>query len=133
MARAERDAQPVITKTLKEAAQNPSAIARYRHEFDLNQSLTSPFVCQAMAFDDQLKQIVFEDNGGESLRTLLTNSALGFNEKLHIARQLALAKGEVKNLFGLAQSFEIALAEVLESAEALASREIPFRASDFNA
>lgn len=91
VARAERDAQPVITKTLKEAAQNPSAIARYRHEFDLNQSLTSPFVCQAMAFDDQLKQIVFEDNGGESLRSLLTNSALGFNEKLHIARQLALA------------------------------------------
>ena len=47
--------------------------------------------------------------------------------------ELALAKGEVKNLFGLAQSFEIALAEVLESAEALASREIQFRASDFNA
>ena len=56
VASTERDTQSVITKTLKEAAQNPSAIARYRHEFDLNQSLTSPFVCQAMAFDDQLKQ-----------------------------------------------------------------------------
>ena len=39
--------------------------------------------------------------------------------------------GETENLFGLAQSFEIALQEVLESAEALASREIRFRASDF--
>ncbi|MEM9622927.1 MAG: ATP-binding protein, partial [Pseudomonadota bacterium] len=45
--------------------------------------------------------------------------------------ELALAKGETKNLYGLAQSFEIALAEVLESAEALASNEIPLRASDF--
>ena len=91
VARAERDAQTVITKTLKEAAQNPSAIARYRHEFNLNQSLTSPFVCQALAYDDRHKQIVFEDNGGESLRSLLTNHALGFHEKLHIAQQLALA------------------------------------------
>ena len=46
--------------------------------------------------------------------------------------ELALAKGETKNLFGLAQSFEIALAEVLESAEALASREVRLRESDFS-
>jgi signal transduction histidine kinase/CheY-like chemotaxis protein/HPt (histidine-containing phosphotransfer) domain-containing protein len=45
--------------------------------------------------------------------------------------ELAVAEGEAPNLFGLAQSFEIALVEVLESAEALASREIAFRASDF--
>ena len=49
------------------------------------------------------------------------------------ALELALAKGESANLIGLAQSFEIALAEVLESAEALASNEIQFRASDFDA
>ena len=46
--------------------------------------------------------------------------------------ELALAEGDTKNLFGLAQSFEIALAEVLESAEALASNEVRFRASDFS-
>ena len=47
--------------------------------------------------------------------------------------ELALLNGETQNLFGLAQSFEIALAEVLESAEALASDEVQFRASDFDA
>jgi PAS domain S-box-containing protein len=47
--------------------------------------------------------------------------------------ELALVKGETKNLLGLAQSFEVALAEVLESAEALASNEVRFRASDFSA
>ena len=46
--------------------------------------------------------------------------------------ELALATGDTQNLLGLAQSFEIALAEVLESAEALASDEIRFRASDFD-
>jgi CheY-like chemotaxis protein/HPt (histidine-containing phosphotransfer) domain-containing protein len=45
--------------------------------------------------------------------------------------ELAVAEGEGPNLFGLAQSFEVALVEVLESAEALASHEIAFRASDF--
>ena len=46
--------------------------------------------------------------------------------------ELALAKGESKNLIGLAQSFEVALQEVLESAEALASNEVSLRASDLN-
>ena len=45
--------------------------------------------------------------------------------------ELALAKGESKNLIGLVRSFEVALTEVLESTEALASDEIRFRASDF--
>ncbi len=46
------------------------------------------------------------------------------------ALELALAHGDNKNLLGLVQSFEMALSEVLESAESLASREISFRASD---
>ena len=45
--------------------------------------------------------------------------------------ELALAEGDSKNLIGLVQSFEVALLEVLESTEALASDEVPFRASDF--
>src|SRR5262249_39966073 len=43
--------------------------------------------------------------------------------------ELALGKGDEKNVLGLVQSFEIALTEVLESAEALASNEVSFRAS----
>jgi len=41
------------------------------------------------------------------------------------------AKGDVTDLFGLARGYKIAVVEVLESAEALASIEIPFRAGDF--
>jgi len=41
--------QPVVTKTLKPHAQTPNAIARYHHEFNINQSLTSPYVCRALA------------------------------------------------------------------------------------
>ena len=33
--------QPVVTKSLKSNAQTPNAIARYHHEFNINQSLTS--------------------------------------------------------------------------------------------
>ena len=48
------------------------------------------------------------------------------------ALELALNKRETKILHSLVQSFEVALAEVLESAEALASDEISFRTSDFS-
>jgi CheY-like chemotaxis protein/HPt (histidine-containing phosphotransfer) domain-containing protein len=45
--------------------------------------------------------------------------------------ELALVEGNAKNLLGLSQSFEVALTEVLESAEALARDEIQLRASDY--
>jgi CheY-like chemotaxis protein len=45
--------------------------------------------------------------------------------------ELALVNSEHTNLLTLVQSFEIALTEVLESADALASEEVRFRASDF--
>jgi two-component system sensor histidine kinase/response regulator len=45
--------------------------------------------------------------------------------------ELALAEPEGKNLLGLVQSFEIALTEVLESTDALASQEVRFRATDY--
>lgn len=43
----------------------------------------------------------------------------------------ALAEGRSENLIGLVRSFEVALTEVLESAEALASDEISLRESDY--
>jgi CheY-like chemotaxis protein len=44
--------------------------------------------------------------------------------------ELALAERSGGNLLGLVQGFEIALLEVLESADALASDQVPLRASD---
>ena len=45
--------------------------------------------------------------------------------------ELALAKGEERNLLGLVRSFEVALTEVLKSTEALARNEVQLRATDF--
>ncbi len=77
--------QPVITKTLKPSAQTPHAIARYHHEFNVNQSLTSPYICRALAIEDRTPRIIFEDVGGLSLRSVLEAHKLSFEERLDIA------------------------------------------------
>ena len=80
--------QPVVTKSLKSSAQTPNAIARYHHEFNINQSLTSPYVCRALAMDDRAPKIIFDDPGGESLRTLLQSRSLTLEERLDIAVEI---------------------------------------------
>jgi PAS domain S-box-containing protein len=77
--------QPVISKTLKPGAQTPNAIARYHHEFNVNQSLTSPYICRALAMEDRYPRIIFEDPGGISLRSLLNSRDLSMDERLDIA------------------------------------------------
>ena len=49
------------------------------------------------------------------------------------AAQQPGAETDAAALIGLTQSFEVALSEVLESAEKLASNEVPLRASDIEA
>jgi hypothetical protein len=58
---------------------------------------------------------------------------IGFGNAIRFGNPIgfAAADGGAPDLFGLAPGFVIALAEVLESAEARASNEIPFRACDF--
>ncbi len=80
-----------IEKALKPAAQSPQAIARYHHEFHLNQSLTSPYVCRALAFDELGNRIIYEDVGGRSLREWLREDSLSFDAKLQTAVQIARA------------------------------------------
>ena len=91
VSRGEWQNRAVIKKTLKAGAQTPNAIARYQREFDLNQALTSNFVCQALSYNDAEHTIVFEDNNGRSLRDVLADTELGFDQKLSIAQQAALA------------------------------------------
>ena len=88
--------QSVITKSLKPQACTPGAITRYQREFDLNQSLTSPHICQALHYDEHKHSIIFEDDDGLSLRQvlaeqLLAEQELGFEQKLRIAQQIAVA------------------------------------------
>ncbi len=89
--RDEWQGQSVVTKTLKPAARTPGAITRYQREFDLNQSLTSPYICQAVHYDDQNHCIVFEDDHGISLREYLVHKSVAFEECLAIAKQITLA------------------------------------------
>ncbi len=89
--RGEWQSRSVVCKTLKAAALTPSAIARYQREFDLNQSLTSPYVCQALAYDDQNHKIIFEDDAGISLRTFLSQNDIGFEQRLTLAQNIATA------------------------------------------
>ena len=89
--RGEWQSRPVVCKTLKTAARTPSAIARYQREFDLNQSLTSSYVCQALAYDDQNHKIIFEDDGGVSLRVFLSQNDISFEQRLMLAQSIASA------------------------------------------
>jgi len=83
--------QKVVCKALKPAAQNPGAIARYQHEFSINQSLTSPYVCRALALDERGVEILFEDPGGESLHSVIAQRELSFDERMGIAADLTRA------------------------------------------
>jgi len=83
--------QPVITKSLKPGAQTPNAIARYHHEFNVNQSLTSPYICRALAMEEQHPRIIFEDPGGTSLRNLLRGPELSMDQRLDIAAMITRA------------------------------------------
>ncbi len=83
--------QPVVTKSLKASAQTPNAIARYHHEFNINQSLTSPYICRALAMDDRAPKIIFDDPGGESLRTILQSRTLSLEDRIDIAVEITKA------------------------------------------
>jgi len=89
--RNEWQGRAAVTKSLKQQARTPGAIARYQREFDLNQSLTSAYVCQALAYDDQQQSITFEDDGGMSLRDFLRNNELSHEQRLQLAQQISLA------------------------------------------
>ncbi len=83
--------QTVIAKSLKPAAQTPHAIARYHHEFNVNQSLTSLQVCRAIAYDDDNHRIIFQDVGGRVLRDFIQKADLAIEERLDLAMQIATA------------------------------------------
>ena len=83
--------QAVVTKALKSNSQTPNAIARYHHEFNLNQSLTSPYICRALAMDDRNPRIIFEDLGGEAMRGTIQLGNLSFDERLDIAVEITRA------------------------------------------
>lgn len=89
--RSDMDGQSVITKSLKPSAWTPSAIARYHHEFTINQSLTSAHICRALSYDEHTQEILFEDIGGQSLRRVIAQEKLPIEEKLRVAEAVCEA------------------------------------------
>ncbi|MFK7914019.1 MAG: protein kinase, partial [Pseudomonadales bacterium] len=89
--RVDRDGVPVISKALKASAQTPQAINRYYHEFNVVQSLTSPYVCRAIEYDNRNQCLFFEDCGGNSLRNLIRQGNLDVDERITIAANIAAA------------------------------------------
>ncbi|MEM1229777.1 MAG: ATP-binding protein [Pseudomonadota bacterium] len=89
--RAERQGVPVIVKSLKASAQTPQAINRYYHEFNVVQSLTSPYVCRAIEYDRENHQLIIEDCGGESLRNRLRDGPVDTQAAITIAANIAVA------------------------------------------
>ena len=83
--------RPVIVKTLKPSAAGPSAVARYHHEFAVNQSLTSPYVVRALELTEHDSRILFEDVHANALRELIRQGNLTFEQKLAISIQLCQA------------------------------------------
>ena len=83
--------RPVIIKTLKPSAAGPSAVARYHHEFAVNQSLTSPYVVRAIELTDHDSRILFEDVNANALRELIRQGNLTFEQKLAVSIQLCQA------------------------------------------
>jgi PAS domain S-box-containing protein len=89
--RSQRGGRPAIVKSLLPTAALGTAIARLHHEYQVNQSLTSPHVCRALAFDEGNHEIIFEDPGGRALRELIDAACLTFDERLDIAAGIARA------------------------------------------
>ena len=85
------EGQRVVSKLLKTNARTPDAVARYHHEFNINQSLTSPYICRALAMDEQGHCIIFEDPGGDSLREVIQRDELSLDERLDIAVEITKA------------------------------------------
>ncbi|HTO58865.1 MAG TPA: serine/threonine-protein kinase, partial [Pseudomonadales bacterium] len=83
--------RPVIIKTLKPSAAGPSAVARYHHEFAVNQSLTSPYVVRAIELTERDSRILFEDVHANALRELIRQGNLTFEQKLAVSIQLCQA------------------------------------------
>lgn len=77
---------PVICKALKAGVQTPHAIARYQHEFVVNQSLTSPHISRALKYDDRAHKLYFEWTDAETLRDFISS---GPSQELPVLMQVA--------------------------------------------
>jgi predicted ATPase/signal transduction histidine kinase/CheY-like chemotaxis protein len=93
----ERDGRPVVLKLLKREAATPGAVARYRHELEVLESLRIPGAVKALGLEmvQGLPMLVLEDFGAESLARLRREQRFDLDRVLDIAVRLADVLGEI--------------------------------------
>lgn len=81
------DGQPVILKLLKQDYPTPEELVRYRQEYEITHNLNLEGVCRSLSLEKYQNTfvIVFEDFGGESLKSWMSNRKLNLEEFLQIA------------------------------------------------
>jgi len=81
------DAQPVILKLLKQDYPTPEELVRYRQEYEITHNLNLEGVCPSLSLEKYQNTfvIVFEDFGGESLKSWMSNRKLNLEGFLQIA------------------------------------------------
>ncbi len=91
------DDQTVVLKLLKQLHPSPQQVARFRHEFETQASVTSEHVVPARAFETDQRRwaLVQDDLGGESLAAHLKDPELGLAERLDIAIQVTAGLGDL--------------------------------------
>ncbi|WP_009630645.1 diguanylate cyclase domain-containing protein [Synechocystis sp. PCC 7509] len=96
----ECDRQEVIFKILKIDYPLPKNLVSYQQEYELIKSLNIPGVIKAYSIEKcgNTLAIVFEDFGGESLKTLLSKEQLNINNFLKIAIKIIEALAQLHSL-----------------------------------
>ncbi len=86
-----RDQRSVVLKLLKREASTPGALARYRREHDVLQSLRIPGVLQVLSLEmtQGTPMLVLEDFGAESLARLQRKQHFGLERVLSLASRIA--------------------------------------------
>ncbi len=81
------DSQTVILKLLKQDYPTPEELVRYRQEYEITHNLNLEGVCRSLSLEKYQNTfvIVFEDFGGESLKSWMSNRQLKLEEFLQIA------------------------------------------------
>jgi len=96
------EGQLVILKLLKQDYPTPEELVRYRQEYEITHKLRIEGVCRSLSLEKYQNTfvIVFEDFGGESLKSCMNNRLLNLEEflQLAIATTASLAQVHTANI-----------------------------------
>ncbi|MDZ8187974.1 MAG: ATP-binding sensor histidine kinase [Nostoc sp. ChiSLP02] len=93
----DQDSQPVILKFLKQDYPTPSALVRYKQEYEITKNLDLDGVIKVYSLEKYENSLVMilEDFGGESLKSLINHQKLMLPEFLLLAIAITKALGKI--------------------------------------